>query len=89
MVLAEAVRTLRSAYSQGKADQLNAVRCLLDESAFALESRDAVATALALCSRSSCSFTDCLIAAKYAGLGCEFTATSDKRMGKLDGVQLV
>ena len=89
MALAKTVRTLGAAHSQGKADQLNVVRCLLDEATFAFESRDAVAAALALCQRSSCSFTDCLIAAKYAALGCEFIATSDRRMGKLDGVPLV
>ena len=89
VVLAEAVWTLGSAYSQGKADQLKAVRSLLDEAAFAFENRDAVAAALALCQRSTCGFSDCLIAAKYAALGCEFTATFDKRMGKLDGVQLI
>ena len=89
VVLAEAVWTLGSAYSQGKAEQLKAVRSLLDEAAFAFESRDAVAAALVLCERSACGFADCLIAAKHAALGCEFTATFGKRMGKLDGVRLV
>ena len=89
VVLAEAVWTLGSAYSQGKAEQLKAVRSLLDEAAFAFESRDAVTAALALCEQSTCGFSDCLIAAKHAALGCEFTATFDKRMGKLDGVRLI
>ena len=89
VVLAEAVWTLGSAYSQGKAEQLKAVRSLLDEAAFAFESRDAVAAALAFCERSTCGFSDCLIAAKHAALGCEFTATFDKRMRKLDGVRLI
>ncbi|MBC7942724.1 MAG: type II toxin-antitoxin system VapC family toxin [Chitinophagaceae bacterium] len=89
VVLAEAVWTLGSAYSQGKVEQLKAVRSLLDEAAFAFESRDAVAAALASCERSTCDFSDCLIAAKHAALGCEFTATFDKRMRKLDGVRLV
>lgn len=89
VVLAEAVWTLGSAYSQGKAEQLKAVRSLLDEAAFAFESRDAVAAALALCEKSTCGFSACLIAAKHAALGCEFTATFDRRMGKLDGVRLI
>ena len=89
VVLAEAVWTLGSAYSQGKVEQLKAVRSLLDEAAFAFESRDAVAAALALCGRSTCGFPDCLIAAKHAALGCEFTATFHQRMGKLDGARLI
>ena len=89
VVLAEAVWTLGSAYSQGKAEQLKAVRSLLNEAAFAFESRDAVATALALCERSTCGFSDCLIAAKHQRLGCQFTATFDRAMRNLPGVKLL
>ncbi len=89
VVLAEAVWTLSSAYTQAKAEQLKAVRSLLEEAAFAFENRDAVAAALATCEQSNCGFSDCLIAAKHAALGCEFTATFDKRMRKLDGVRVI
>ncbi len=89
VVLAEAVWTLASAYGQGRDEQLTAVRSLLDEAAFAFENRDVVAKAFAMCEASGCGFSDCLIAAKHAALGCEFTATFDRRMRKLAGVKVI
>jgi predicted nucleic-acid-binding protein len=89
VVLAEAVWTLGSVYAQAKAEQLKAVRSLLAEAAFAFESRDAVTAALAAAEQASCGFSDCLIAAKHAALGCTFTATFDKRMRKLAGVRVI
>ena len=88
VVLAEAVWTLGSAYGQGKAAQLTAVRSLLDEAAFAFESRDAVAEAATLFEQGACGFSDCMIAAKHAQLGCEFTATFDRRVRKLPSVKV-
>lgn len=87
VVLAEAVWTLASAYHQDKAAQLTAVRSLLDEAAFAFEHREAVATAAALFEQATCGFSDCLSVAKHAVLGCEFTATFDRRMRQLPGVK--
>lgn len=89
VVLAEALWTLRSAYEQDKSAQMLAVRSLLDEAAFAFEDREAVVLATALFGQSACGFSDCLIAAKHARLGCAFTATLDRRMRKLPGVQLI
>lgn len=89
VVLAEAVWTLRSAFDQDKAAQLGAVHSLLDETAFAFEDREAVARAVTLFEQSSCGFSDCMIAAKHAQLGCAFTATFDRRMRKLPGVKVV
>jgi len=89
VVLAEAVWTLGSAYEQDKAAQLTAVRSLLDEAAFAFENRDAVVRAAALFEHSACGFSDCLVAARHAQLGCTFTATFDRRMRKLPGVKVI
>ena len=89
LVLAEAVWTLASARGQDKTAQLEAVRSLLDEAAFAFENRDAVSQAALLFERNTCGFSDCLIAAKHALLGCEFTATFDRRMRKLPGVKVL
>lgn len=89
VVLAEAIWTLRSAFDQDKAAQLIAVRSLLDETAFAFESREVVSKAIALFERSSCGFADCLIVAKHAYLRCEFTATFDRRMSKQAGVKVL
>ena len=89
VVLAEAVWTLRSAYRQDKAAQMLALRSLLDEPAFAFEDREAVALAVSLFERHTCGFSDCLVAAKHARLGCDFTATFDRRMRKLPGVRVL
>ena len=88
VVLAEAIWTLRSAYEQDKPAQAMAVRSLLDETAFAFEDAEAVARALTLFEQGSCGFSDCLVAAKHARLGCEFTATFDRGMRGLPGVKV-
>ena len=88
-VLAEAVWTLRSAFDQDKAAQLMAVRSLLDETAFAFEDRDAVAQAAGMFERGKVGFSDCLIVAKHARLGCAFTATFDRGMRKLPGAKVL
>ena len=89
VVLAEAVWTLRSAFDQDKAAQLLAVRSLLDETAFAFEDRGAVARAVAMFEQGSCGFSDCLVVAKHAQRGCDFTATFDRQVRKLPGVRVV
>ena len=89
VVLAEALWTLRSAYGQNKAAQLIALRSVLEEIAFTFEQREAVEQAVSLFEQSSCGFSDCLVAAKHALLGCELTATFDRAMGKLPGVKLL
>ena len=89
VVLAEALWTLRSAFEQDKAAQLLAVRSLLDETAFAFEDREVVARAVSLFEGASCGFSDCLVVAKHAGRGCDFTATSDRGMRRLPGVRVL
>ena len=89
VVLAEAVWTLRSAFAQDKAAQLIAVRSLLHETAFAFEDREAVIQAAEMFERSNCGFTDCLIVAKHARHGCDFTATFDRGMRRLPGARVL
>ena len=89
VVLAEAVWTLKSAFEQDKSAQLIAVRSLLEETAFAFEDREAVAAALSLFEAGSCGLADCLVVAKHARQGCEFTATLDRGMRKLPGVKVI
>ena len=89
VVLAEAVWTLKSAFNHGKPARVAAIRSLLDESAFAFEDRDAVAQAMALFEAGTCGFADCLVVAKHARHGCDFTATFDRGMRKLPGVKLL
>ena len=87
VVLAEAVWTLRSAFDQDKAAQLLALRSLLEETAFAFEDREAVGRAVAHFEAGSSGFSDCLVVAKHAQHGCDFTATFDRGMRKLPGVK--
>ena len=89
VVLVEAIWTLRSAFDQDKQAQRMAVRSVLDETAFAFEDRDAVAGALSLFESGSCGFADCLVVAKHARQGCNFTATFDRGMRKLPGVKVL
>ena len=89
VVLVEAVWTLKSAFEQDKHAQSIAVRSLLEETAFAFEDREAVAAALTLFESGSCGFADCLVVAKHARQGCDFTATFDRGMRKLPGVKLL
>ena len=89
VVLVEAVWTLKSAFEQDKPDQLIAVRSLLEETAFAFEDRAAVAAALTLFESGSCGFADCLVVAKHARQGCDFTATFDRGMRKLPGIKVL
>ena len=87
-VLAQAMWTLRSAFDQDKAGQLIAVRSLLHETAFAFDDREAVIQAVEMFERSNCGFSDCLIVAKHARTGCDFTATFDRGMRKLPGARV-
>ena len=89
VVLAEAVWTLRSAFDQDKSGQLKALRSLLHETAFAFEDREAVVHAAEMFERGSCGFSDCLIVAKHARQGCDFTATFDRGMRKLPGAKII
>ena len=89
VILAEAIWTLKAAFEQDKRAQLIAVRSLLEETAFAFEDREAVAAALSLFGAGSCGFADCLVVAKHARQGCDFTATFDRGMRKLPGVKVL
>jgi predicted nucleic-acid-binding protein len=89
VVLAEAVWTLRSVFDQDKAGQLIAVRSLLDETAFAFDDREAVIQAVEMFERGNSGFSDCLIVAKHARHGCDFTVTFDRGMRKLPGTRVL
>lgn len=85
----EAVWTLRSAFDQDKAEQLLAIRSLLNETAFAFEDRDAVTQAADMFEHGNGGFSDCLVVAKHVRHGCDFTATFDRGMRKLPRVKLL
>ena len=66
-----------------------AVRSLLHETAFAFDDREAVIQAVEMFERGNCGFSDCLIVAKHARQGCDFTATFDCGMRKLPGAKIL
>ncbi len=68
---------------------MSAVRSLLEETAFAFEDREAIVGAVALFEGASCGFADCLVVAKHARQGCDYTATFDRGMRKLPGVKVL
>lgn len=88
VVLAETFWTLRTVYRQPKSALVGAIQSLLAQPAFAFENRVAVEQAVATFSDSNAGFSDCLIAAKLMVLGCNFTATFDKKMHALPGVKV-
>jgi predicted nucleic-acid-binding protein len=68
---------------------LIAVRSLLKGTAFAFEDREAVVEALTLFESGSCGFADCVVVARHARQGCDFTASFDRGMRKLPGFKVL
>lgn len=89
MVLVELVWVLGWLYGFAPAEALTAIESLLDNDAFGFEDRDRLGQALGLCKAQGCDFADTMIALKNAAAGCERTATFDKAMRGLPGVQLI
>jgi predicted nucleic-acid-binding protein len=55
----------------------------------AFEDRDAVTLAADMFEHGNCGFSDCLVVAKQARHGCDFTATFVRGMRKLPKVKLL
>lgn len=89
VVLAETLWTLRGRFASDKDELLLTLRSLLGAASFAFENRSIVQQALALYEASNAGFSDCLIAAKNTGIGCEYTATFDRAMRTLPAVKLL
>lgn len=89
VVLAEAIWTLRTVYEQPKSALVAALKKLLAQPAFAFENRPALEQAIASFSSTNAGFSDCLIAAKLTALGCDFSATFDKKMRALPGIKVL
>ena len=89
MVLVELVWVLGRLYGFAPAEALTAIESLLDSDAFAFEDRERLGHTLGLCKAQGCDFADTMIALKNAAAGCEHTATFDKAMRGLPGVQLI
>lgn len=89
IVLVETLWTLHRLYGFDRQTQLDVLNRLLSTITFRFENRDLVTQAVRLFASSNADFSDCLIATKNSGMGCEYTATFDQGMGKLKGVELL
>jgi predicted nucleic-acid-binding protein len=89
LVLAEAVWVLETVFGYGRADIAAAVDALLANAAYVLDGRETVTAALAAFRATKADLSDCLIVARNAGAGCEYTATLDKAMKRLSGVAAI
>lgn len=65
------------------------MRSLLQETAFAIEERDAIAAVLSLFRAGACGLADCPVVAEHARRGCDFTTIFDRGMGKLPGAKVL
>ncbi len=89
MVLVELVWVLRRVYSFEPAEALTAIQSLLGSDAFAFEDRERLNQAATLCSQQGRDFADAMIALKNAAAASTCTASFDKAMRGLPGVQLL
>lgn len=89
IVLVELVWVLVRLYGFAPAEALTAIASPRDSDAFAFEDRERLGQALGLCSAPSCDFAATMIALKNAAAACETTATFDKAIRGLPGVQLI
>lgn len=89
VVLVETLWTLRKAYRFERATLQDLLEQLLSARTFRFEDRATLAQAAALFASSTADFSDCLIAAQNARLGCDCTVTFDKAMATLPQVELL
>ena len=89
IVLVETIWTLRRLYGYERAALAEVIGHLLSALTFRFEDRDALSQAQALFATTAADFSDCLIAVKNTRSGCTATASFDKSMAPLPGVNLV
>lgn len=89
MVLVELVGVLGRLYGYAPTEALTAIASLLDSDAIAFEDRERLGHALGLCQAQGRDFADTMIALKNAASRCVHTATFDKAMRGVPGVQVI
>lgn len=89
VVLAETVWVLETVFGYGRADIAAAIDALLGNAAYVVDAHEAVAAALADFRATQADFSDCMIVARNALVGCAATASLDKAMHELAGVVAV
>ncbi|MCS6786227.1 MAG: type II toxin-antitoxin system VapC family toxin [Thiobacillaceae bacterium] len=89
VVLAETVWVLDRVYGYQRGQIADALSALLNNAAYAVDARPAVAEALALYRSGRADFADGLIAVRCRAAGCTQLASMDRAMRKLPGVVLI
>ena len=89
IVLVETLWTLRRSYGFERTRLHDLLGQLLATHTFGFENRQVVTLAAQWYGSSAADFSDCLIAAKNAALGCELTVSFDRGMKALPGVELL
>jgi predicted nucleic-acid-binding protein len=89
IVICELVWVLDVAYHAKKKEIATVLEKILLTRQFQIEDKDDVWMALSDYSKSDADFSDCLIGRKNQTLGCEFTASFDKKATELHTFQLL
>ena len=89
IVLVETLWTLKRLYGFDKPALVDVLNRLLSAITFRFEHRDLVTVATRIFAGSSADFSDCLVVSRNAFVGCESTATFDRAMNGLPGVNLL
>lgn len=89
VVLVEALWTLRRVYAFERTELQGLLTKLLATHTFKFENREVLKQAIHWYSTTPADFADCLIAAKYAELGCETTVTFDRGMRAMPMVEVL
>ena len=89
IVLCECIWTLERSYLYERARVAQAVEALLNTAGLIVEDDDHVREALPAYKAGKANFPDLLVASVNRALGCEVTATFDRKAGRLDGFVLV
>ena len=80
VVLAEIEWVLGSIFGYERTQIASAFAAVLENGAYDVEDDDVVRAAWGTYRDGNADFSDCLVAAKHAAVGCVFTATFDKAM---------
>jgi predicted nucleic-acid-binding protein len=89
IVLCELAWTLERRYGFQRALVADAIDQILKSDDFAVEDYDAVGFALYIYRTSKADFPDCLLGVTNGFLGCERTATFDRKAAELDEFELI
>ena len=85
VALCELVWVLSYSHGYGRAEIARIIARLLESAEMELEDADVVGSALLIFSSGNVDFADALIGEVNRALGCEATATFDRKEAKLDG----